>query len=237
VQAEMGGQNAAIVLPDADAASVAEMIASASMAFAGQKCTATRRVVIVGSHARQREVRDHLVDAVAALRVGEPGEEGTVVGPVVNERARQKVVEAVEIVRRTAGRLLTGGAGLDRPGWFVAPALVEGLDAGHALVQEELFGPLAVVQTAADVEAAVALAEGVRYGLVTSLHGRDAGVLLDVVSRLGTGMVKVNAPTTGVDFYAPFGGERDSSYGPREQGSVALDFYSSSRTVTFARHA
>lgn len=73
-----------------------------------------------------------------------------------------------------------------------------------------------------------------RYGLVTSVHGVDADRLLEVVARVNTGMVKVNAPTTGVDFYAPFGGERDSGYGPRDQGAVALDFYSSTRTVTFA---
>ena len=89
---------------------------------------------------------------------------------------------------------------------------------------------------APDVAEALRIAEGVRFGLVTSVHGRDAGTLLHVVEGVETGMVKVNAATTGVDFYAPFGGERDSSYGPREQGSGALDFYTSTRTVTFAPH-
>lgn len=237
VQAEMGGQNAAVVLPDADAAHAAAMIANACMGFAGQKCTATRRVVVVGPESRQREVRDALVAAVEELGVGDPREEATVAGPVVNEASRRKVAEATEAVRGAGGRILIGGAALDRLGWFVSPGLAEGVDAAHPLAQEELFGPFALVLTAANIDEAVTLAEGVRYGLVTSVHGRDAGELLDVVSRLGTGMVKVNAPTTGVDFYAPFGGERDSSYGPREQGAVALDFYSSSRTVTFARHA
>ncbi len=236
VQAEMGGQNAAIVLPDADAAHAAVMIANACMGFAGQKCTATRRVVVVGSESRQREVRDALVAAVQDLGVGDPRDEATQVGPVVNEGSRRKVVEAAETVRAAGGRVLAGGESLDRSGWFVSPGLAEGIDAGHALAQEELFGPFALLLSATDIDEAVALADGVRYGLVTSVHGRDADQLLGAVSRLSTGMVKVNAPTTGVDFYAPFGGERDSSYGAREQGTIALDFYTSSRTVTFARH-
>lgn len=236
VQAEMGGQNAAIVLPDADAARAAGMIAGACMGFAGQKCTATRRIVVVGSDARQREVRDALVDAVERLVVGDPGGEDVHVGPVVNEAARTRTVEAAEQVRCAGGRMLTGGEPVDRPGWFATPGLADRLEATHPLAQEELFGPFATVLAARDTDEAVALAEGVRYGLVTSVHGMDADRLLEVVARVDTGMVKVNAPTTGVDFYAPFGGERDSSYGPREQGAVALDFYTSTRTVTFARH-
>lgn len=236
VQAEMGGQNAAIVLPDADVARTAAMIANACMGFAGQKCTATRRVVVVGSDARQREVRDALVAAVQDLGVGDPWDAATQVGPVVNEESRRRVAEAPGTVRAAGGRVLVGGEPLDSPGWFVSPGLADGIDAAHSLAQEELFGPFALLLDAKDIGEAVALADGVRYGLVTSVHGRDADELLETVSRLSTGMVKVNAPTTGVDFYAPFGGERDSSYGAREQGTVALDFYTSSRTVTFARH-
>lgn len=236
VQAEMGGQNAAIVLPDADAACAAAMVAEASMGFAGQKCTATRRVVVVGPQKRQREVRDALVVAVEALGVGDPREEGVALGPVINAGARDRVVAAAATVRRAGGRILTGGQPTNRDGWFLTPGLADGLAADHNLAQEELFGPFALVLSATDATEAIALAEGVRYGLVTSVHGRDAGQLLDVVAGVGTGMVKVNAPTTGVDFHAPFGGERESSYGPREQGTVAVDFYSSSRTVTFAPH-
>jgi aldehyde dehydrogenase (NAD+) len=236
VQAEMGGQNAAIVLPDADAALVAAMVAAAGMGFAGQKCTATRRVVVVGPPARQREVRAALVAAIDDLGAGDPSHEGVVLGPVINEAARDRVVAAAATVREAGGRMLTGGEAFERDGWFLTPGLAEGIPPGHPLAQEELFGPFALVLSAGDISEAVALAEDVRYGLVTSVHGQDAGRLLEVVAGLGTGMVKVNAPTTGVDFYAPFGGERDSSYGPREQGAVALDFYSSSRTVTFAPH-
>ena len=236
VQAEMGGQNAAIILPDADAVSTAAIVAGASMGFAGQKCTATRRIVVIGPEVRQNEVRDALVAAVENLRMGDPRDPAVVLGPVINEGSRGRLVNATAMVHEVGGRLLTGGGAVDGEGWFVTPGLADGVGRDHVLAQEELFGPFALVMSAVDVAEAISMAEGVRYGLVTSVHGRDSGELLDVVGRVGTGMVKVNAPTTGVDFYAPFGGERDSSYGPREQGAGALDFYTSSRTITFAPH-
>ena len=92
------------------------------------------------------------------------------------------------------------------------------------------------MQTARTVEQAVILANGVAYGLVASVHGRDVGDLMAVARSVRSGLVKVNAPTTGVDFWAPFGGEKASSYGPREQGTAALAFYSSTRTITWAPH-
>jgi aldehyde dehydrogenase (NAD+) len=236
VQAEMGGHNAAVVLPDADLGVVARVIAGAAMGFAGQKCTATRRVVVVGGDLRVREVTDALVAAVVALEPGDPSDDGVTVGPVVTAAARDRVVDAVDAVRSSGGRVLVGGAADGGRGWFVRPTLVDGLDPGHEVSQQEVFGPLAVVQAARDLDHAVALADGTPYGLVTSVHGRDAGPLLEVARRVRTGLVKVNAPTTGVDFYAPFGGEAASSIGPREQGRAALDFYASTRTVTFAPH-
>ena len=239
VQAEMGGQNAAVVLPDADAAVTASMLAGAAMGFAGQKCTATSRVVVVGGAARVAEVTEALVAAVRALVPGDPAVAGVAVGPVVTERARQAVLDAAASARAAGARLLAGGTVADPTGvggWFVTPALLDGLDPGHPVAQEETFGPLAVVQAAADLPAALRLAAGVRYGLVASVHGRDLVAVLAAVRGLPTGLVKVNAPTTGVDFWAPFGGERDSSFGPREQGTAALDFYASTRTITLAPH-
>ncbi len=232
VQAEMGGQNAAIVLTDADPGVAAAVIAAAAMGFAGQKCTATRRIVVVGDAARVAEVTDALVAAVRALVPGDPAQPGVTVGPVIHQAALDKVVAATA----STGRVLAGGARVDRDGWFVTPTLLDGVEPGHPLAQEETFGPLAVVLPARDVDEAVRLAENVRYGLVTSVHGRDLGVLLGVARRVQTGLVKVNASTTGVDFWAPFGGERDSSYGQREQGTAALDFYASTRTITLAPH-
>ena len=234
-QCEMGGQNAAIVLDDAEPGRTAAMIAGAAMGYAGQKCTATRRVIVVGEHP---EFVDALTAAVAALEPGAPEDPGTVLGPVINDPARGRIETAITEARRDGGRILAGdgGAAAQRDGWFVPATLIDGLPADHRLAREETFGPLALVLRAADVTEAVALAKSVRFGLVTSVHGRDLDRLLAVAAGVDTGLVKVNAPTSGVDFYAPFGGEKDSSHGPREQGPAALDFYSSTRTVTIAPH-
>ncbi|MBO4207505.1 aldehyde dehydrogenase family protein [Micromonospora echinofusca] len=232
VQAEMGGQNAAIVLPDADLDQTATMLANAAMGFAGQKCTATRRIIVVGD---PRPFTDALVAAVEAVRVGDPTDPTVAVGPVVTAAARDRVHRAVAAARSVGARLLTGDTGpLPGDGHFVAPVLVDRLDPTHPVAQEETFGPLAAVLPAPDLTSAVELANRVRYGLVASVHGRDVTGLLRAVQALDTGLIRVNAPTTGVDFHAPFGGEKASSYGPREQGTAAADFYTSLRTVTFA---
>src|SRR5215207_713813 len=209
-QAEMGGLNASIVLPDADPERAATVIAGAAMGYAGQKCTATSRAIVVG----------------------DPAAEATVVGPVITEQARRRVVEAAEQAASAGGRLLTGGKAGDGPGWFVAPTLVDNLDPGARLAQEEVFGPIAVVLAVPDTDQAVAVANGVGYGLVSSVFTGDLDRALGLAARLDTGMIRVNAPTSGVDYLAPFGGEKGSSFGPREQGKAARDFYTSTRTIT-----
>jgi len=228
-QAEMGGLNASLVLPDADPERAAAVIAAAAMGYAGQKCTATSRAVVVGDPGPFTEA---LVEAVRGLAVGDPADKATVVGPVITEPARRRVVEAAAEAAGAGGRLLTGGAAGEGAGWFVAPTLVDGLDPGARLAQEEVFGPIAVVLAAADEDEAVRLANGVRYGLVGSVFTGDLDRALRLAARLDTGMIRVNAPTSGVDYLAPFGGEKDSSFGPREQGKAARDFYTSSRTIT-----
>jgi aldehyde dehydrogenase (NAD+) len=229
----MGGQNAAIVFEDADPGHTAALVAGAAMGFAGQKCTATRRVIVVGDNS---DFVEALAEAVSALAPGAPEDPATVVGPVISETAREKVLAAVELGRSGGGRLLAGGGAARDEGWFVRPTLIDGLSADHSLAQEETFGPMATVLHAGDVAEAVRIANGVRFGLVTSVHGRDLDRLLEAAGALDAGLVKINAATTGVDFYAPFGGEKDSSYGPREQGPDAVAFYSSTRTVTVAPH-
>ncbi len=231
VQCEMGGQNAAIILPDADPAAAAAMVAGAAMGYAGQKCTATRRIIVVG---QQHAFVAALTAAVAALAPADPAEPGTVVGPLITDSARAKVLAAVALAAADGARVLTGGSGPAGDGWFAEPALVDGLPPGHPLCQQETFGPFAVLQHADDVDSAVALANGVEFGLVSSVHGGSLGPLLGAVAGLDTGLIRVNAPTTGVDFYAPFGGEKASGLGHREQGMAALAFYASTRTITIA---
>ena len=232
-QCEMGGQNAAIVFDDADPARTAAIVAGAAMGYAGQKCTATRRVIVVGS---DNGFLEAFIDTVRALEPASPEAPGATVGPVISEGARGDVLGAIDLGRSSGARILAGGQAPERDGWFVAPTVVDGLGPDHRLSQEETFGPLVTILTAADVDEAVRIANGVRYGLVTSVHGRDLDRVLAAADGLDTGLIKVNAPTTGVDFYTPFGGEKDSSYGPREQGMAALGFYSTTRTITIAAH-
>lgn len=232
-QCEMGGQNAAIVFDDADPGRTAAIVAGAAMGYAGQKCTATRRVIVVGSH---NDFVEAFVATIRDLHPAAPEAPDTTVGPVITEYARKDVVSAISLGRSAGARILAGGEVPEQDGWFIQPTLVDGLGPEHRLTQEETFGPLVTIMTAANTEEAVRIANGVRYGLVTSVHGRDLDRLLAATEGLDTGLIKVNAPTTGVDFYAPFGGEKDSSYGLREQGTAALQFYSSTRTIAIAPH-
>jgi aldehyde dehydrogenase (NAD+) len=225
----MGGQNPSIVLPDADVKQAAATIASAAMGYAGQKCTATSRAIVVGD---ATEFTAALADAVETLGVGDPAEQGISVGPVITDDARGAVVQAAEQVRADGGRVVCGGKPLDRDGYFVAPTVVDGIDAGHHVAQEEVFGPICAVLPASSTEDAVTMANGVRYGLAAAIFTSDLQSALDLSGRLDAGLVKVNAATSGVDFYAPFGGEKASSYGPREQGKAAREFYTAVHTVT-----
>ena len=228
-QCEMGGQNAAIVFDDADP--------DGRRRPSPAPRWGTRAEVHRDEPRHRRRIGRPLPRCPRCggrgLLARRPVRSGTVVGPVISSDARARVQAAAEAARSAGGRLLTGAAPVPPAGWFVAPTLVDGLPPEHRVAQEETFGPFTTVHHAADLDDAVRIANGVRYGLSASLHGSDLPRLLACAERLHTGIVKVNAPTSGVDFYTPFGGEKDSSFGPREQGLEALSFYSSTRTVTF----
>jgi acyl-CoA reductase-like NAD-dependent aldehyde dehydrogenase len=226
VQAEMGGQNPSVVLAGADLDRAAATIAYAAMGYAGQKCTATSRVIV--ADAVYGEFRDAVTAAIEALKVIDPADEKTLVGPVIDAGARSAALAAVA---ESGGRVLTGGMALDEPGFYVAPTLVELDEPAGPLATEEVFAPVAALIKAGSADAAVSIANGVRYGLVASVFTSDLGEALRLTRRLEAGMVRVNAPTSGVDFNAPFGGAKDSSYGPREQGQAARAFYTESQTV------
>jgi aldehyde dehydrogenase (NAD+) len=228
-QCEMGGQNASIVLADADLESAAATIAGAAMGYAGQKCTATSRVVCDASV--YGDLRDALVAAVTALRIEDPADDACRVGPLISPDARADAIAAVERGVRAGGRLVAGGRGLPGAGNYLAPALVEVGDPAAELAQEEVFAPVCALLRADGADAAISLANGVRHGLVTAVFTRDLDRVLDIAGRLDTGLIRVNQPTSGVDLHTPFGGEKESGLGPREQGKAAREFYTSLRTV------
>ncbi|MFI2345733.1 aldehyde dehydrogenase family protein [Streptomyces sp. NPDC019443] len=227
VQSEMGGLNAALVLPDADIEQAAAHIAAAIAGYAGQKCTATSRVIAVG--AALDPLREALSEALRTVPVGDPADPSTVCGPLINEHARDQVGIAWD-----GSSVLAGGTVPDGPGWYTAPTLVEKVSAGHRLLREEVFGPIAALLPADDLAHAVRITNSVPYGLVTSVHTADLDTALNGLDQLDTGMIRINAPSNGVDFHLPFGGAKASSHGPREQGHTALEFYTSSRTYTLS---
>jgi aldehyde dehydrogenase (NAD+) len=231
VQAEMGGQNPAIVLPDADPAAAAAIIAGAVAGYAGQKCTATKRVIVVGDPGR---MTDALVSAIEKLPVGDPADDATVVGPLIDAAARDRVVAAAHSVTAAGGRVLTGGDALDRSGWYVAPTVADSLPPDHLLECDEVFGPICAISSVSSLDDAITAANNVRQGLVAGVYTADLAAALRASHALAAGMVKVNAPTAGVDFYLPFGGIKDSGYGGKEQGKAAVDIFTSSHTVTIA---
>ena len=227
VQAEMGGLNAALVLADADIEQAAAHIAASIAGYAGQKCTATSRVIAVG--AAIDPLREALSEALRTVPVGDPADPSTVCGPLIDERARDQVSSAWG-----GPSVLAGGTVPDGPGWYAAPTLVEKVSPGHRLLREEVFGPIAALLPADDLAHAVRITNSVPYGLVTSVHTADLDTALNGLDQLDTGMIRINAPSTGVDFHLPFGGAKASSHGPREQGHAALEFYTSSRTYTLS---
>lgn len=227
VQSEMGGLNAALVLPDADIEQAAVHIAAAIAGYAGQKCTATSRVIAVG--AALDPLREALSEALRTVPVGDPADPSTVCGPLINGQARDQVSSAWE-----GSSVLAGGTVPDGPGWYTAPTLVEKVSPGHRLLREEVFGPIAALLPADDLAHAVRITNSVPYGLVTSVHTADLDTALNGLDQLDTGMIRINAPSNGVDFHLPFGGAKASSHGPREQGHSALEFYTSSRTYTLS---
>ena len=164
--------------------------------------------------------------------MGDPADGSTVVGPVINPPARDDLVSAANGVTGDGGRVVTGGQALDGPGLFFSPTVVDGQEPTARLAQEEVFGPIVTVLKASSAEQAVEISNGVAFGLVTSVFTSDLNSALTVVDGLETGMIRINMPTSGVDFHAPFGGEKQSSFGPREQGKAARELYTTTHTIT-----
>jgi aldehyde dehydrogenase (NAD+) len=230
VQLEMGGKNPYLVMEDADLADAAQKIAYSAFGYSGEKCTATSRAIVV------EEVYDEFLErlraAAEAMRVGDPLDEETDIGPVVNRDAYTSIRGAWETAKNEGRVVLEGGpTGSEDEGYFIAPTVVADVDNGSETAQEEIFGPVLAVIRARDFDHAVELANDTRYGLTAGIATRSLKYAHEFMSRSESGLVNVNLPTAGLEFQVPFGGNKESGVGGREQGPAALDFYSSWKTL------
>jgi aldehyde dehydrogenase (NAD+) len=221
---ELGGKSPAIVLPDAPLETTVPGLVSGAMGNNGQLCAALTRILLPRS--RYDEFVIALTAAIAGLTVGDPADRATDIGPLINEAARDKVESLLQRARDEGATILTGGDRPDRPGWFVAPALVEASN-DMEIAREEVFGPVAVVTAYddagpdADADAeAVAIANDSRYGLVGAVWSADEQRAAAVAAQLQVGSVAVNS-TAVLDFGSPFGGFKQSGIG-REGGPEGI---------------
>jgi acyl-CoA reductase-like NAD-dependent aldehyde dehydrogenase len=229
-QAEMGGTNVAVIMPSADLGAAARDVVAAAFGFAGQKCTATSHIVVVGD---ARAATGAIQAAAETVTFGDPGERGVQAGPLIDAEAAQRVAGAWEEARHSGARLVSEVGGRCDGAWQPG-RLVADVAASTRLGCEEVFGPIASIRSVPSLDSAVSFISAQRYGLVSALYTTDLSEAFAFARAVPTGMVKVNAPTTGVDYWAPFGGDKDSSFGPREQGTAARALYTTTQTVTVA---
>ena len=231
VQLEMGGKNPLIVLDDADLERAVAIALDGCFYATGQRCTASSRLIIQdGVHDRFVAM---LAEKVAALRVGPALDPDTQVGPAVSEDQRETSWRYVDIARGEGGRVVAGGErlNLDTPGWYVQPTLIVDTDPAGRINNEEVFGPVASTIRVKDYEQALEIANGVEFGLSAGIVTSSLKHARDFQRRAKAGMTMVNLPTAGVDYHVPFGGTKSSSYGPREQGFAAVEFFTSTKTA------
>ncbi|MFG1626124.1 aldehyde dehydrogenase family protein [Kribbella sp. NPDC049227] len=233
VQLELGGKNPAVVLADAALDQAAAHIATAAFGASGQKCTATSRVIA------HRSIADELVERLTAQakawQVGDPLDPETRVGPLSSADQTRTVLGYLAGARRDGARVVAGGArlgGILAKGYYVPPTVLVGVEPGHAIVRDEVFGPVLTVQAVDSFDQAVAFANDTPYGLAASLFTSDLGAALQFTEQSRAGIVKVNQPTSANEYHVPFGGIQDSGSGDRELGKAARQFYTEGKTIS-----
>ncbi len=227
---ELGGNNAIIVMDDADLDLVTRAALFAAVGTAGQRCTSLRRLIVHSDV--MDEIVERLVAAYAQVPIGDPLEEGTLMGPVISEHAITATLAAIETAQSQGGELLTGGRRIDRPGHFMEPAIVR-VPKGAQITQDETFGPVLWVIAFDSLEEAIEIQNGVRQGLSSAIFTDSVRSAERFLSHMGSdcGLANVNIGTSGAEIGGAFGGEKDTG-GGREAGSDAWKAYMRRQTTT-----
>ncbi len=231
LQLEMGGKNPLVVLDDADLATAVNCAVQGAYFSTGQRCTASSRLIVTDG------IHDRFVAAVAeklkALKVDDALAQGTDIGPVVDAAQLDQDLSYIDIGKRENANLVVGGERLTRKadGFYMAPALFTGGTNAMRIAREEIFGPVAVVVRAKDYDEALCLANDTEFGLSSGIVTTSLKHAAHFKRHAQAGMVMVNVPTAGVDYHVPFGGRKGSSYGPREQGRYAAEFFTLVKTA------
>ena len=235
VQLEMGGKNPQIILDDADLNQAVELSAQSAFYSTGQRCTASSRLIVTqGIYPKFIEA---LQARMAKIKVGDALTQGTDIGPVVSQAQLEQDLSYVEIARAEGATLAAGGArvachtGSGHDGFFMAPALITDTTAGMRINREEVFGPVASVILVKDYEEALATANDTEFGLSAGIATTSLKYATHFKRHSQAGMVMVNLPTAGVDYHVPFGGRKGSSFGSREQGRYAQEFFTTVKTA------
>lgn len=232
-QLEMGGKNPLVVLDDADLETAVNCAVNGAYYATGQRCTASSRLVVCeGIHDRFVEA---VVEKLKTLVVGDARDPRTTIGPVVDQRQLAQDLDYIALGQREGGRLVSGGRAWPerdgKPGFYLEPALFTETTNAMRINREEIFGPVAAVIRVRDPDEALAVANDTGFGLSSGVCTTSLKWAAHFKRHLQAGMVMVNAPTAGVDPHVPFGGRKGSSFGPREQGRHAAEFYTTLKTA------
>jgi aldehyde dehydrogenase (NAD+) len=233
VHLELGGKNAIIVLDDADLNLAVEGIVWSAFGTSGQRCTAASRVIAQAGI--YEELQKRLVARAESMRLGPGWDDATDIGPVINKAAIEKIHSYTKIGEDEGAKLLTGGEiatdGDLAKGFFYRPTVFGGVDAGMRIAQEEIFGPTTALIKVADFDEAIRVANGIRYGLSSSIFTRDVNKAFRAMRDLQAGITYINAGTTGAEVHLPFGGTKDTGNGHREAGQAALDVFTEWKSI------